>query len=45
MFLSVPPDGDPIGKSCMINQQTLYDSIVLTQDTGAIRDLPIDGDS
>ena len=38
------PDGDPIGKPCKIYPQTLYDSVVLTEDTGVIQGLPIDGD-
>ena len=38
------PDGDPIGKPCKIYQQTLYDSVVLTEDTGVIQGLPIVGD-
>ena len=30
------PDGDPVGK----HRQTSYESVVLTEDTGVIRDLP-----
>ena len=34
---------DPIGKPRMIHRQTSYDSAVLTEDTGVVRSLPIDG--
>ena len=37
-------DRDLIGKPCMIHRQNLYDSVVLTEDTGVIRGLPTDGD-
>ena len=35
---------DSIGKPRKIHRQTSCDSVVLTEDTGAIRGLPIDGD-
>ena len=38
------PDGDQTGNPRMINRQASFDSAVLTEDTGLIRSLPIDGD-
>ena len=39
------PDGDHIGKSCMINRQTSYDTVVLTEYIEDMRSSPADGDS
>ena len=35
---------DPVGIPPIIHQQTLYDSVVLTEHTGVIRGLPTDSD-